>query len=94
MDFLSRSAKADLVSGFTLVFESTSFEKKTMKYFVSGFGKNVLSTLKREGSFDVLYFEAKPFLFSLHDLYNFFLQLNIPKTDQVLSLCSHVIFTL
>ena len=37
MDFPSPNSKAAFVICFTLAFESTGFEGKTMRYFASGF---------------------------------------------------------
>ena len=69
MDFSSPRAKTVFVSCFILAFESTSFERKTIKYIVSGFYKadecNVKrvhkksKNVKRVRSFDIV----KLFLF-------------------------------
>ena len=64
MDFANPSAKAAFVICFTPAFESTSLEKKTMKYFVSGFYQSLLPAVKRVLSFDISYFKAKPIFFS------------------------------
>ena len=68
VDFPSPKAKAVFVICFTLVFESTSFKRKAMKYFLSSFCQSFLSLVKRVHSFDI----AKTVLFSFRDFYNFF----------------------
>ena len=53
MDFPSASAKAAFVTRLKLAFEYTSFERKTMKYFILGFYQSLLPPVKRARSFDI-----------------------------------------
>ena len=53
MDFPSPCAKAAFVICFTLAFESTSFERKTMKYFVSAFYQRFMPPVKIVRSFNI-----------------------------------------
>ena len=54
MDFPTPSAKAAFEICFILAFESTSLEKKIMKYFVSSFYQNFLPPVKGVRTFDIL----------------------------------------
>ena len=54
MDFPSASAKAAFVTRLKLAFEYTSFERKTMKYFILGFYQSLLPPVKRARSFDIV----------------------------------------
>ena len=62
MDFSSPNAPALdsslFVICFTLAFGSTSFERKTTKYFVSGFYQSFFPPVKRVHSFDISYFKV------------------------------------
>ena len=58
-----------------------------VQWNVSAFYQSFLPPKKRVHSFNI----AKPLLFSFHDFYNFFLESNIRKRDQVLRLLSHFI---
>ena len=62
-DFPSTSTETTFFIYFTLGFESSSFKRKTMKSFVSGFFQSFWSLVKGERSFNISTF---------HDFYNFF----------------------
>ena len=60
MNFPGTSVKAAFLIRFTLASESTSFDKKTIKNFVTDFYQNFLPPVKRVHSFNIFYFKVKP----------------------------------
>ena len=69
MDFPNPSAKAAFGICFTLAFESISFERKTMKRFVSGIYQSFFAIGVKSPEFQY----CKTFLFLFHDFCNLFL---------------------
>ena len=53
MDFPSSNNEPGFAICFTLVFETASFEEKTMKYFISSFYQSFLPPVKRVRSSDI-----------------------------------------